>query len=131
MEQAVTKFRTRIAAANKALLEARISEHRSSPYPESQGVFAMTRCWFRWTEEHKTWERRIPEHAPDELKNQARLEAEVNSLDDVESLIEKHWLLSGTRPPVGKELRRRYLRILEEILNQWKDGEMLEDEEEK
>lgn len=73
----------------------------------------------------------VPEDAPDELKNQARLEAEVDSLDDVKRLIEKHWLLDGTKPPVGEELRKNFLRILEEVLDETKDGELLEDEEGK
>lgn len=133
MEQAVTNFRTRMAAANKAFLKARISEHRTASDSEFQGISAMTRYWFRWTEEYKTWKpgRSLPEHAPDELKNQARLEAEVDSLDDVETLIDKHWLLDGTRPPAGELLRKRFLRVLEEVLNNSKDVELLEDEEER
>lgn len=73
----------------------------------------------------------LPEDAPDDLKNQARLEAAVDSLDDVETLIDKHWLLDGTRPPVGELLRKKFLRILEEVLNESKDVELLEDEKER
>lgn len=79
------------------------------------------------------WKRESPlsEDAPDELKNQAKLEAEVNSLADIQSLIEKHWLFDGTRPPVGEELREKFLRVLEEVLNLRKDGEVvLENKEE-
>lgn len=79
------------------------------------------------------WKREppLPEDAPDDLKVQARLEAEVESLADVERLIEKHWVLDGTRPPVGDGLREKFLRILEQVLNQTKDRGLLENEEEK
>lgn len=79
------------------------------------------------------WKREppLPEETPDELKNQARLEAEVNSLDDVETLIDKHWLLDGIRPPVGELLKKKFLRVLEEVLNESTEVALLEDEKER